>query len=297
LRVAMIGLGSVESVPVYHYHPGGTAVRVWLEQYADDIYSCSDECEICVFSRRGVLEGVETEPEEILDYAVRVGADMTVFEGPYPASEVPESLVELLRKKEITVAFRSMLVGSDLNKLNLADLVVVDIPRDYLIDRSLSIPIVKNLYRLIDADLWIEVNVYLRDPIDGAQKLAPVVEALNGTLFPLHVHVADHKGGGPVRDMYNSLKRKLAHVYVHSDLYSKTDTYCPSCGAHIATREGITLEALSVVKGRCWRCGGIIPFHGRIRERTPKNLLIATGGVRWMHPRLLKGINFSRGPM
>ena len=284
VEVAMIGLGAVESIPVYHYSPGGLAVRLRLPSYADDIFKCPpEERDICIFSRRGLLEPEPLELDRVARIVLGMNPDVVLVEAPRLLGG-EECLLEALRGGA-AVGLR-VLASEAYPAIALEpDLVVADYPLDYLVDPGLSADMVLGIRRLARSGVPLEVNVYVEraDPV----RLAPVAEALAGSEGALHVHVKLHEGGGTIRRAYELLRRKVKHVYIHNNLYPYEDTVCPNCGATVAIRRGGVLERLEAPGGRCWRCASIIPFHGRIKERTPRNVIMATGGQRWLHPRLV----------
>ncbi|MCE4627819.1 MAG: hypothetical protein F7C34_01535 [Desulfurococcales archaeon] len=284
LEVAMIGLGTVESIPVYHYSPGGLAVRLRLPSYAYDIFDCPpEEHDICIFSREGLLEPEPLEPDRLARVVLGMRPDIVLVETPRLLGS-EGCLLEALRGG-VAVGLR-VLASEASPALDLEpDLIVADYPLDYLVDPGLSTDMVLGIRRLARSGVPLEVNVYV-ERADPA-RLAPVAEALAGTSSALHVHVKLHEGGGPIRKAYELLRRRVKHVYIHNNPYSYEDTLCPSCGATVAIRRGGVLERLEAPGGRCWKCASIIPFYGRIKERTPRPVIVATGGQRWLHPRLV----------
>ncbi len=293
ISIGMIGLSTMESIPVYHYHPGGSALRVRLASYTD-FFKCGDEAEICLFSRRGSMEPVNVPAPVIRELAREWRVDAVIFEGFMADSYIDQRILGELESIGVTAAFRTFAVSIS-NVLQSAPLIVVDYPLDYLVDYGLSVTILENIARLLDGAGWVEVNVYIERPL--IQKLTPLAEVLEGRDTALHVHVLEHEGGMPITKLYERLKRRVKHVYVHNYLYPHRDTFCPACGATVATRTEDRLTSLEAPEGKCWRCGSPIPFHGRIRKKTPDNLYIVTGGVRWVHPLRVERIRSYLGRM
>lgn len=290
--VAMIGIGTMESIPVYHFSPGGLAVRAVYSSIEYPVYKC-DAFPICVFGEGGrVLSPVEADSGFLLDRARAWSAWSIFLDGLEPLNSMGEGALEELRenagKRGLSVGARSLgLVEGE--RLWALDYLVIDYMRDYALDPSIPGDAVKLLYKVLDSKLWVEVSAYLKTPDYG--RLQPLVVALEGSDVPLHVFIEDHRGGGPVRDLYEKLRERLKYVYIHNDLYPELDTVCPNCGAPVASRSEGVLRVLEVRDGSCWKCGYKIPLRVPVRKKTPEHLLLTLdeGGVKWYHPSQLVG--------
>lgn len=288
----MIGIASMESIPVYHYSPGGIAVRVVLSSIEYPVYKC-DSFPICLFGEGGRILSFQEVDERFIGARARAWSARSIFlDGLEPLVSMSER--SLLILKDMAEAHRYSLGARSLglaNKeiLDILDYLVIDYVRDYAIDYSLPGEAIKFLYEALKSDVWIEASAYVREP--DPRRLHPLVTALEGSETPLHVFIEQHKGGGPVKELYEELNRKLDYVYIHNDLYPRLDTMCPRCGSPIAARDEGILRSLELNDSRCWKCGYRIPVRGDVRKKTPSHLLITLdeGGVKWYHPSQLIG--------
>ncbi|MCE4619256.1 MAG: hypothetical protein F7C82_02225 [Desulfurococcales archaeon] len=299
-KIAMIGIGSMESIPVYHYNPGGTVVRVAFSSIETPAYKC-DVFPICVFGEGSRVLSFQEVDESFILGRLRAWSATSIFiDGLEPLNSLSREALNALRLKaksyHYTLGARTLGLA-DIEKIKLLDYVVIDYMRDYSLEPALPGNAIKLLYDVLDLDAWVEVSAYLKEP--DIKKLHPLIVALEGTRVPLHVFIEDHKGGGPVRDLYSTLSDKLYYVYIHNDMYPRLDTLCPNCKAPIASRDEGVLRSLELRESKCWKCGYTIPFQGSIRKKTPSQLLLTVdeGGVKWYHPsQLIGGFGFWASP-
>ena len=286
LPVAGIGISTVENIPVFHYDPGGMAFRVILACRGSPLFECGD-FDICAYGSPAVFQPHMVGVGEIVRRAVWSGADMILFEGLEPCKCLDSETLEAAREEGLHVAVRTF--GSGCPAGLEPDVIIYDDIHEYAEDPSIILDLQSSLERSIRAgNSWVEVNAYIPDP--RTARIAGLLEILGGKLYPLHVHAANHMGGGPVRSLYEKARRVLPHLYIHNPTYPYLETYCPACGKPVAMREEGVLLKLEAREGRCWNCGAEIPFHGRIRDKTPRRVIQLTGGGRWMHPLELKAI-------
>ncbi len=279
IPVSMIGYGTMESIPVFHYMPGGIAARVVIQGYENPFYECKP-FPICIFGGgRVALEAYPVPIPRVIDRARAWRVESVFIDGLEPLI-LRESriLAETAREAGFIVGARTM-GGVDGSILGLLDYVVIDYIAYYALDPSISVDTI-NLLSSIGDDVWVEVSVYIPKP--DIEYLLPVVE-VTGPDTPLHVHVEDHGGGGPVKKLYEELTRKYKFVYIHNDLYYYLDTQCPRCGAPVASRSHGFLRALEAEGGRCWKCGEPLPLHRIARKKSPRRiwLINAEEGVAW----------------
>ena len=289
LRIASIGYGSVESIPVYHYMPGHTATRIVAPGVEEALYQC-EGYPTCQYGRGArAFETIPVPLEKVLARARIWGTPMLFLDGPEPLAQLGEEglreLVGAARRAGLRLGARSLgLAPASL--LEQVDFLLIDYVREYAFDPSLPGEALLALKRL-RGKVWVEVAAYVEEP--RLDPLHSLLLALEGSRVPLHVYVRRHLGGGPVRDLYKELARRLPYVYIHNDLYPYLDTNCPSCGSPIASRDEGMLRVLELRDGRCWKCGAPLDFTGPVRKKTPVQVRIAAreGGVVWYHPSSL----------
>lgn len=286
-----IGIGTVESVPLYHYNPGGAAVRARLAGPRPWFDCDPEEFDVCVFARPELQEPVDIPWRDLVGLARSSGAEVLVVEG-FRGSGLGEAAEEA-RRHGIGLVPR-LLPGAPLEEaIRLGDAIVYDYPLDYIEDPLVRVEAVEAIRRLAEAPVWAEVNVYVREPV--LAKLSPVLEAASTPGVALHVHIKHHAGGMAITRLVERARRRGVLIYVHNDLYPHEDTVCPRCGSIVAMRDNNALIRLEAPGGRCWKCGAPIPLYGRVRDKTPEGLLAATGGVRWLSPLLVRRIRSSLG--
>ncbi len=287
IPLAGIGFSPVEALPLYHYHPGGLAVRLLVACGEPPPFSC-DYHLVCPYSRGlKALEPVDAGLGELVERVRVYRPDLVVFEGPNPLSCIRDQTVTVFQRVGISVALRSF--GTERISVR-ADVVILDDIHAYSSDPSLRVDFLDSLSHAVRGRAWVEVNTYMEEPREDI--LYPLLHALRGSRVPLHIHVRHHMGGGPIRSLYTLAKRYVSHVYIHNREYPYLDTYCPSCGKPVAMREeGVLLDLETRENGTCWNCGNPVPFYGRIRKKTPPSTLILVGGGKWVHPLQLARIN------
>lgn len=292
IPVAMLGLSSAEAIPLYHYTPGGVILRIALAGHAGTLFEC-EGFPICVFGDGSRLALMPVDTSLILYKARQWRVDAVFLDGLEPLNSLGEDelldLIEAFKRHGFRVGARTLGLSSP-SVVERLDFAVIDYMKDYSVDPAVPGEAIRLIYDLLEVEKpWIEVSAYIKEP--SFWRLHPLVLALSGSERPVHVFIEDHKGGGPLRDLYEELKRRMPYVYIHNDLYSRLDTYCPRCKAPIASRDEGVLRALEVLDDeRCWKCGYKLAFRGRIRKKTPEQLLLSTeGGVKWFHPSQLVG--------
>ncbi|MGC9071666.1 MAG: hypothetical protein ACP5HK_03090 [Acidilobus sp.] len=285
IGLVSIGFSTVEALPLYHFLPGGSLLRI-----------------IPFIEGGEQMPNVGCEDFETLSELYR-----SSLAGPPLKRATPEQVVGLARSWRvngvIVEGYQTSRVSSFLQRLKAFNLVIGartnlgDVPScvDFLLadalgtcDPSQEVPGTladKALSTLRSLGTWVEVAAYLREPIAESVLGLAYITADHGV--PLHVFLLEHRGGGPVRDMYERLRRVNPFTYIHAELYSELITYCPRCGSPIAYREEGVLRSLELgPTGRCWRCGNPLPFSQAVAKKTPGRVLMLSGGhTRWYDPR------------
>jgi hypothetical protein len=286
VQVAGLGYATSESLPLFHALSGGSVVRVVIYSGRplnfDMCEGFSDVEEVYRLSEEGPpLKDVE--PEKLLGLARRWRASGVVLETSYHKDPTLSEAVGAARRAGLKVGLRTPAIEGDLPRV---DFLLVDYFRHCSGNYSYSGIDLDALLRLAkENDAWVEVNTYVEKP--RAEDVMGEVSITASYGFPIHVHLLDHEGGGPVRHMYDVLRKANPYVYIHVDLYEQLNTYCPRCGSPVAYREGATLRSLELRDGtKCWRCGLELPFRFVVSNKTSAQALALSGrGTRWYDPR------------
>ena len=286
LRLAALGLSTVESIPFFHLAPGGSAARLLMVGSDRPLYRC-EGFDVCLFGRApSEFELYEVPLERVLSRARAWGVDVLLLDGLEPLGALEpgelEALAASARRLGMIVAARTMGVAG-VDYIGLLDAVVVDYMPDYWYDVATSADAIKAVKAALEAGVWLEASAYLEYP--EYPGVHPLILALRGSRVPLHLHVKHHMGGGRLNRLAEEARRDLEFVYVHNDLYPSLDTLCPSCTAPVAARDEGFLRVLELGEGgRCWKCGYPLPFRHVRKKKTPESLLYTLGGVVAWYP-------------
>jgi len=287
LEMAALGLSTVESLPLFHYSPGGLAVRPLMIGAERPLYNC-EGFDVCLFARGpSGFEVYEVPLDKVLARARAWKADLLFLDGLEPLAglsrEALAIVAEEARRRGLAVGARTMGYRLDPSMLDLLDVVIVDYMPDYWHDIAMSVDAIRAVKESLARDVWLEVSAYIKEP--DKHRLHPLLLALKGTPVPLHVYVEEHRGGMPLTRMAEELRREREYVYIHNDLYPSLDTECPKCNAPVASRDEGVLRVLELGEGGgCWKCGHPLPFHRVQRKKTPERILYTLGGVSAWYP-------------
>ena len=280
-EVNAIGISTVEAVPLFHYKPGGIVGRVlaypsqWVES------ECSLPFEVCEWL---------SSPRSYPGFMVKLSA-LKVFFGRWKVDAVVLDGVETWRfagrlRIGLPLVARSQLLKEATN-LDGLDALIIDVVGGRRWGERLA-----RLVEMVNRQgLWVEVNLYLLQP--SMREVEEAVSILQGLRIPLHIHIADPQGGGPVRRLYIRASSTYWPVYVHAGVFSELDTKCPKCGTYVASRHRSFLTSLALKEeSRCPSCGEPLPIIGPYRRKTDELILRAmrSGGV-FMDPRLFGGVS------
>ncbi|MEB3788683.1 MAG: hypothetical protein GSR72_02175 [Desulfurococcales archaeon] len=290
MTIAGIGVSTVESIPVFHYYPGGSSLRVITYSHNYVPFDCDDLFSICIYGKGpDVFEPVNMGLDHILALAKNFHVDIILFEGLDPLESLQREVIDMFRGQGFKLGVR-IIGGSTISPLPDLDLLVIDDIHMFSDDPGLIIDTMNLLERIREnSNPWIEVNTYMKRP--ALSPIAPLIRLTGEKGIPIHIHIADHEGGGPISDLYSKAKDLNPFTYIHNPLYPYLDTYCPFCGAPIAIREDGMLLSLEAPENKCWKCGKPLPLRGKVRKKTPRNLLIVTGTEKWLSIREIKTLN------
>ncbi|MCX8165320.1 MAG: hypothetical protein N3D79_01825 [Acidilobaceae archaeon] len=282
VEVILIGLSTLESIPLYHLFPGGSAARV-VARPARTMQCRESKREICEWMRGPeAFSPISLPAETIVNLSKRWRADVLFLDGFEPW-EHGRALREAAR--DLTVATRAH--GFSRPE---ADYVLLE-DVSWLVGENLRKEVISTAEHLHSSGVPFELLVHLPEAREEALgELLEVAEKARA----LHVSL-DPKGGGE-RALYERLRRKLPFVYLHADLFSELDTYCPQCSTIVLARDDRSLRG-SYVEGRaCKRCGRELPLFGTARERSSRTLLrLAREGVAWYNPLVFLTFKGLRG--
>ena len=288
-QVILAGLATPESFGLYHYLSGGLlAVFVLYSPSGDSLGECSEFQQLSEVYLPSMMGPPlkPARPGSLARTARNWGAAGVVL-AAYDISAISDvdELLRALRSAGLAAGIRTTRPPGNLKEYEFAVLDVLG-----RCNESLSLAgtaVSKFLEEARAGDRWIEVHVYMKEPV--AELAIPEAFMTSAAGFPLHVDLLEHKGGGAVRDLYSRLRSINPFTYVHVPLYEEAVTYCPSCGSPVAYREGGVLKSLELVEGRCWRCGAPLPFRRVASKKTPDNLSRILGGAaKWFDPRAVK---------
>ncbi len=160
-------------------------------------------------------------------------------------------------------------------------------------DEALRRNVVRFTEELLSRGKPFELHVYIDSPY--IEELGDLVDIAGSFEIPLHVTIYNPRGGGPVRSLYEQLRRKIKIVYVHTSIYDEVDTKCPNCNSILLYRAGGALRGVNLKNSSCPNCGVRIPLVGSVKGRTREVLLkITRGKVAWYNPLFYKNIPASR---
>ncbi len=290
LGIVYVGLSTVESIPLYHCCPGGTALHlVAYSPAGPDVSRCNDFAVFSEVYTPSLLGPAlkEVNPEPVLSLAKAWGANVILVEAASTSklSGLEEFLVGL-RTGDIALGLRSL--GILEVDPALLDFGVIDVG-DYC-NPALAVSgtdLDKYMDRARELGVMIELHAYAKEPL--AERFLGLANVSASHMYPLHVNLLEHKGGGAVRDLYTRLRSINPYTYVHVSLYSEEITYCPRCGSPVAYRQGGVLKDLELAEGiRCWRCGQPLNFKLVKVKKTPEPLArLLNGRVKWYDPRAI----------
>jgi len=290
IGIVSLGYSTTEALPLYHYLPGGSLLRVIVLSEPPSSASLSG-CEhfdvindVYVTSLTGPSLKQAT-PQQLAELARAWDVDGIVLEG-YAISHV-EGFIAELKGLGIRVGVRTNMGKAPKN----ADFLLLDALGTCSESQEVpGIEVHRLLRDLRSAGSWVEVAGYLKEPVP--ERVLGLASVTADNEVPLHLFLLEHKGGGPVRDTYNRLRQVNPFTYIHVSLYSELTTYCPHCGSPIAYREENVLKDLALgPSNKCWRCGYPLPFTHVVAKKTPDRVIRLSGrGTRWYDPRAVMRI-------
>ena len=289
LNIGALAVSTMESIPVYHYSPGGSALRIYIAtRYGELLGEC--DLDICLVAR-GIVAGVETRLEYIAALSNRLGVDVIFIDGVEGLGEAGDGVARRLRdlsKKPLGVRLQGLsdkTLESLRTSLDSIDFIVIDYLVPYLVGDA-SVNAASRLYSLAELlrgyDGIVEVIAYVNSRLKDLDKAIDLASRLSSIL---HVYVEGGEGvtGGFIEGLLERIKREITYPYIHATTNEATDTSCPNCGTVVALRKNNILLALEHENGHCPRCRAKLLFKGRIRAKTETRIRRLLG----LSPQLL----------
>ena len=289
VEVVLIGLSTIEALPLFHLYPGGSALRLLSKPLRS--LECEYDFEVCEWARGPeAFTSVEMPVHMVKHLARRWGCDVVFLDGLEP--------LEFFNLEYL----RGHLGGDAIIASRAHGFTEVGDHADYYLVEDLSIITGdeahrRNVIRFVE-DLKLrgrpfELHVYAVNPyIEEVEELVDVAGDMEA---PLHVTIHNPRSESLVRSFYEHLRRKVKMVYVHTSIYSETNTRCPNCGTILLYRAEGVLRGVNLKDSTCPNCGTPIAVVGIVRGRTRGSLLrITKGGVVWYNPLFYKSLPAGR---
>lgn len=286
VNIVLIGLSTVEAIPLFHLYPGGSALRL-LARPARSL-ECNYDLDICDIARGPeAFTSVEIPIRAIQSLASRWSCDVIFLDGLEPLESLDSKAIREGINSNIALAAR---IHGFIEPSGYIDYYLVEDISVITGASWLRVRVLRVMEDLNSKGKPFEAHIYLDEP--NIEELREPLELLESSKAPLHVTIYNPKGGGAVRRLYEMLRGKLNYVYVHTKIYDEVNTYCPNCNTIILHREGVALRNVNLgSSGRCPRCNAEIKIVGVVRGRTRRSLLrIARGGAAWYNPLFYKTV-------
>jgi hypothetical protein len=289
LELVLIGFSTVEAIPLYHLYPGGVALRLLSKPMRS--LNCEYDLDVCEWARGPEVFVSVSIPFTVVENLMsRWGCDIVFLDGLEPLEFFNVGYLRERLGPHVTLASRAH---------GFTD---VRVEVDYYLVEDLSIivgdeVIRRNVVRFVEGlqskGKPFELHVYIDNPY--VEELGDIVGVAESSGAPLHVTVQNPRGGGPVRSLYEQLRRRVGIVYVHTRIYDEVDTRCPRCDTILLYRSGWALRGVNLRDSTCPKCGTRIQITGVVRGKTRESLLrIARGGVVWYNPLFYRSLQAGR---
>lgn len=285
LEVVLLGLSTVEVLPLFHLYPGGSALRLLSKPLR--VLECEYDLEVCGWARGPeAFKGVEIPLDAVKHLTHRWGCDIVFLDGLEPLGFFNAGYLKGYLGEDVILASRA---HGFTGPSNHVDYYLVEDLSIIAGDEALRRNVVKLVEDLKSRGKPFELHVYTVNPY--IEEVGELADLAGGAGVPLHVTIYHPRGGGPVRSLYEHLRRRAKIVYVHTSIYDEIDTKCPNCGTILLYRARGALRGVNLNDSSCPNCGTPIPIVGRIRGRSRESLLrITRGRVVWFNPLFYKSM-------
>ena len=295
-----VNLDPIEKKPLMHFEPGSSVLSI-------STAGCNFFCRFCQnwsISQSRLEKGLYGEyisPKDLVDYALRMGADglSYTYNEPTIFYEYMYDVAKLAKEKGLfnTMVTNGYMTPEAIRELgSYMDAATVDFKgsgnREFY-RRFMGVPdpapIYDSILAMKDEKWWIEVTnlivPYYGDKEDDLRRLASWVRDNLGSETPFHLlrfhpdYLMRDVPSTPVDTLEKLAKiamdEGLKHVYIGNVWgHPLENTYCPRCGYPVIERRGFTIVAWRLTDdNRCPKCGYKLNVRGRYH-----------GGHRgWLH--------------
>ncbi|MGC8567911.1 MAG: AmmeMemoRadiSam system radical SAM enzyme [Candidatus Micrarchaeia archaeon] len=299
-KLAALQLDPIEKKPFNHYMPGSYVLGIGT-------VSCNFSCLFCQnhdLSKQHETEGRDFMPEEIVDLAIKNGADGIAYTYNEPTIFIEYALdtAEVAHEKGLFNVFVSngyMTLEAVEKMKGKIDAVVVDFKgnaEEKFSNKYEAIPsqkpIMESLVAMRKAGIHIEITDLVvpkvGDSLEAAKSLMEWISTNLGNETPVQFtrFYPDYKMADFPITPFEELKAHydiaksagLDYVYIGNVPGNPFEnTYCPKCGNVVIGREGFNITKWKISQeGNCKYCGNHIPIDGTI----PKS--IKSKKIRWL---------------
>ena len=289
-RIIASHVDPIEKKPLLHFWPGSSVLSIattgcnWLCRY----------CQNFDISQRRSVEGVEASPEEVVEAALRVGADGVTYTYNEPTifMEFARDVGILARARGLFNTFVTngyMTPESAEVAARFLDAATVDFKGNgnpEFLRRYAGVPdpspIYETMLELRRAGVHVEVTdlvvpgVGTGDRVEDARRLARWVADNLGPDTPMHFlrfHPDYLMSGVPPtpvealeRHREAAMQEGIRYAYVGNvPGHEYEHTYCPGCGRPVIRRSGFDIIGWDLdEENRCKYCGQKIPIVGKL---------------------------------
>jgi pyruvate formate lyase activating enzyme len=281
-KVCSLNVDPIEKKPFFHVLPGTAALSLATA-------GCNVNCKFCQNweisqARPEQVETIDLSPEGAAARAAdaRCPSIAYTYTEPTVFFEYMVDTAARARRKGI----RNVVVtGGHINAEPLAELLsVVDAVKVDLKGFSQDFytryvrgelgPVLETIRAVARSKAWLEI-VYLviptlNDRMDLIREMARWVKNEAGASVPLHfsrfhpMYLVKNLPPTPVSTLEaarrTALEEGLRFVYVGNvPGHEAEDTVCPGCGTTVVARTAYRIDAVRIGKGKCEKCGTIIP--------------------------------------
>ena len=285
-------LDPIEKKPLMHFEPGSSVLSV-------STVGCNFFCRFCQnwsLSQSRLEKGLYGEyisPEELVGYAVRMGADglSYTYNEPTIFYEYMYDTAKIAKEKGLfnTMVTNGYMTPEAIGELGpYMDAATVDFKgsgnREFY-RRFMGVPdpepIYESLLAMKKEGWWIEVTDLIvpryGDGEEDLRRLAAWVRDNLGDETPFHLlrfhpdYLMTDVPPTPVETLDKlakiAMEEGLKHVFIGNVWgHPLENTYCPRCGYPVIERRGFTITAWRLTKdNRCPRCGYKLNIRGRFR--------------------------------